>query len=157
MSLGKVLVPLDGSDQDSILLTTAIRAAKLFDAHVAVLFAHADPAEAMPIIGVPLTAEAMAAVIDGNRRIFRAKTKHIQDAIARACAAEGASMVTAPCRGKTVTISFREATGYPPKVIGAAASLTDLVVCGPTVGSPGAFETAIDLVLHERRPILLAA
>jgi nucleotide-binding universal stress UspA family protein len=157
MSLGKVLVPLDGSDQDSILLTTAIRAAKPFNAHVAVLFAHADPAEALPIIGVPLTAEAMSAVIDGNRRIFRAKAKRIHDTIARACAAEGARLVAAPCRDETVTLSFREAAGYPPTVIGMSAALTDLVVCGPAGSAPGAFETAIDIVLHERRPILLAA
>lgn len=157
MSLGKILVPLDGSDQDQILLTTAVRAAKPFNAHVAVLFAHADPAEAMPLVGVPFTAEAMAAVIDGNTRMFRAKAKRIHDTMARVGEAEGARVVAAPCRGDAVTISFREAVGYPPRVIGTAASLADLAVCGPTASSPKAFETVIDLILHERRPVLLAA
>lgn len=157
MSLGKILVPLDGSDQDEISLTTAIRAARPFNAHVSVLFAHPDPAEAMPIIGVPLSAEAMSAVIDGNARIFRAKAKRIHDTMARVGAAERAHLVETPCRENAVTVSYREATGYPPHVISSSAALSDLVVCAPAEGAPQVFETAIDLILQSRRPVLLAS
>lgn len=157
MSLGKILVLLDGSDQDEVSLTTALRAAKPFHAHVVALFAHPDPAEAMPIVGVPLNADAMSAVIDGNTRIYRAKAKRIHDAMARVGAAEGARLVDAPCRQNIVTLSYREATGYPPHVVSSAAALVDLVVCGPAKKSPQIFETSIDLILQQRRPVLLAS
>ena len=157
MSFAKILAPVDGSDRDACALTTAVRAAKPFNAHVVALFAHPDPAEALPIIGVPLTAEAMGAVIDGNTRVFRDKAKRIHDTIAQVVVAEGAHPTAAPRRDETVTISFREAIGYPPEVIGEAAMLADLTVCGPTKESPQAFETAIDLVLAHHRPILLAS
>jgi len=157
MSLGKILVPLDGSDHDEASLITAIRAARPFNAHVAVLFAHPDPAEAMPIVGVPLSGEAMSAVIDGNMRIFRTKAKRIHDMMARAGVAEGAHLADAPCHGDVVTISYREAVGYPPQVISSRAALADLVVCTPAEASSQAFETSIDLILQARRPVLLAS
>jgi nucleotide-binding universal stress UspA family protein len=157
MSLGKILVPLDGSDQDEISLTAAIRVAKPFHAHVVVLFAHPDPAEAMPIIGVPLNGAAMSAIIGGNTRIFRAKAKRIHDTMARVGAAEGARLVDAPSRQSVVTLSYREAAGYPPQVISSSAALADLVVCAPAEKSPQIFETSIDLILQERRPVLLAS
>jgi nucleotide-binding universal stress UspA family protein len=157
MSLGKILVPIDGSAQDEISLTTAVRAAKPFNAHVVAFFAYPDPAEAMPIIGVPLNAEAMSAVIDGNTRIFRTKAKRIHDAMARVSAAEGARLVDSPCRQNTVTLSYREAIGYPPHVVSSAAALADLVVCAPAEKSPQIFETSLDLILQQHRPILLAS
>lgn len=157
MSFAKILVPVDGSDRDACTLTTAVRAAKPFNAHVVALFAHPDPAEALPIIGVPLTAEAMGAVIDGNTRIFRDKEKRIHDSIARIVVTEGIHPTAAPLRDEAVTISFHEAIGYPPDVISEAAMLADLTVCGPAQGSPDVFETAIDLVLAHHRPILLAS
>lgn len=156
MSFAKILVPAEGSDRDACALTTAIRAAKPFNAHVVALYAHPDPAEALPIIGVPLTAEAMSAVIDGNTKVFRTAAKRIQDTIAQTCKAEGARAAAAPIREDAVTISFREVIGYPPRAIQAAAALSDLAVCAPCAGSPGGFETAIDLILTERRPVLLA-
>lgn len=157
MSLAKILVPVDGSDQDACALTTAVRAAKPFNAHVVALLAHADPAEAVPIMGVPLSGEAMGAIINGNTRIFRAAAKRIHDTVAQICKTEGARVVDAPLRQDAVTVSFREAVGYPPRVIQAAAALSDLVVCAPCAGSPKGFETAVDLILAERRPVLLAA
>ena len=157
MFLAKLLVVVDGSDRDACALTTAVRAAKPFNAHVMALFAHADPAEAMPLIGVPLSAEAMSAIVGGNMKIFRTATKRIQDTIAQVCRAEGAHAVSSPTREGTVTVSFREFVGYPPHVIGTAASLSDLTVMAPCAGSPKAFETALDLTLAERRPVLLAA
>lgn len=157
MSLGKILVPLDGTDRDEVSLTTALRAAKPFNAHVVVLFAHPDPAEAMPIVGVPLNADAMSAVIDGNKRTFRATAKRIHDTMARVGAVEGARLVETPCRQSVVTLSYREVAGYPPQVISSSAALADLVVCAPAEKSPRSFETSIDLILQQRRPILLAS
>lgn len=157
MSLAKILVAVDGSDRDACALSTAIRAAKPFNAHVVALFAHPDPAEALPIIGVPLSAEAMGAIIDGNTKIFQIAVQRIHETIAQTCKAEGASAVATPQRGDTVTISFRETIGYPPNVIKSAAALSDLSVYAPCAGSPKSFETLIDLLLTERRPVLLAA
>lgn len=157
MSLAKILVAVDGSDRDTCALTTAVRAAKPFGAHVVALFAHPDPAEAMPLIGVPLSAEAMGAIVGGNTKIFRTAAKRIHDAIAQICKAEDARAVAAPLREDSVTVSFREAVGYPPRVIGKAASFSDLTVMASCAGSPRSFETAIELTLSERRPVLLAA
>jgi len=155
VSIGKVLVILDGSDRDACALTTAIRAAKPFNAHVMGLFAHADPA--LPVLRVPLPPDVMGAVIDGNAKAFRVTAKRIHDTMAQVCHAEGARLVAEPCRGETVTVSFREAIGNPPHVVETAALLSDLAVCAPCAGSPQEFEIALDLVLAARRPVLLAA
>ena len=157
MSLAKILVAVDGSERDACALTTAVRAANLFNAHVAALFAHPDPAEVLPLIGVPLSAEAMGAIVGGNTKIFRTAAEHIRETIARACRAEGARAVSTPVRRDAVTVSFRESIGHPPHIIGVAASLSDLAVIAPCEGSPKAFETALDLTLAQRRPVLLAA
>ncbi|HSM96894.1 MAG TPA: universal stress protein [Rhizomicrobium sp.] len=157
MSLAKILIAVDGSERDACALMTAVRAAKLFNAHVAALFAHPDPAEVLPLIGVPLSAEAMGAIVGGNIKIFRAAADKIRETIAQVCRAEGARAVSTPVRKDAVTISFREAIGHPPHVIGAAASLSDLAVMAPCAESPKAFETALDLTLAQRRPVLLAA
>jgi len=157
MSLGRILVPLDGSERDQISLLTAVRAAKPFKAHVAVVFAHPDPAELWPVVGVPLSAEAMSAVIDGNLQIFHEQSAHIRSTMENIAAMEGARIVDGPCRGNTATLSYREMIGYPPETIGNAARLADLTVCGPAEGSPRLFETAIDIVLQNRRPVLMAS
>ena len=156
MPLAKTLVTLDGSDRDACALTTAIRAAKPFNGHVAALFAHLDPAD-VPIAGVPLPPDVMGDIIEGNTRLIRGTTKRIHNTIAAICATEGARAVPAPCRGETVTVSFHEAIGYPPTLTEAAALLSDLIVCMPCAGSSREFEIAVDLVLTARRPVLLAA
>ena len=157
MPLAKILVSLDGSDRDTCALTTAVRAAKPFAAHVAALFAHADAAEGLPSFGMPLPPDVMGALIDGNIKLSQAVAKQMQETIARVCKDEGARAVSVPCRDERVTISFHEAIGYPPRQIEKEALLSDLAVCAPWAGLSGEFEIAIDLILHGRRPVLLAA
>ena len=157
MSLGKILVALNGATQDEVLLTTAVRAAKLFNAHVAVAFAHENPGEAASSMGVPLSAEAMSAIFDANVQIFRAMAERIRNTMTRVAASEGAIVVETPHRAAKVTLSFHESIGYPPEVIGNLAGLADLTVCGPARNSTTAFETDIDLILQHRRPVLVTS
>lgn len=154
MSLRKILVPLDGSTQDEPSLITAVRAAKPFNAHLAIVFAHRNPQE-VASLGVPLSPEAMSAIFSANIQIFRAKAERIRGTMARVAASEGAIVIDAPCRAAKVTLSFQEAIGYPPEVIGTNAALADLVVCGPAQHSAKTFETDIDLILQSRRPLLI--
>ncbi|HWA30154.1 MAG TPA: universal stress protein [Rhizomicrobium sp.] len=154
MTVGKILAPVDGSERDHAVLSIAIRVAKLFDAHVVALFAHSDPIQSIP--SVPLTAEAMRAVVDGQMEQQRLARNRARDALRKACGSEDIRIVPAPCRAGAATASLREAVGYPPKTIAAAASLSDFTVLPPCGNAPGTFEIAIDAILVQRRPLLLA-
>jgi len=156
VTIGKILAPVDGSYGDKASIENAVRIARIFHAHVAVLFAHLDPAEAVPAIGIQLGADVFRASVDANMKIDSEAWSRISCAMDAACHSLGATVVKSPERCAGVTISADEAIGFTPHVIRRAAILSDLVVFRPCKDSPQTFEAAVDVVLQSRRPVLLA-
>jgi len=158
VSIAKILVPVDGTPRDREALDAAIAAAKPFCAHIEALFAHPNPAEQMPVLGVPFTPDVMGALVDANTALFTAARERAHAAVAEACRVSGIALLDKQVRQDSkVTCTFRAVMGDPPKALAKAASLTDLVVLHPCAGSPAAFEAAIDVVLESHRPLLVAA
>jgi nucleotide-binding universal stress UspA family protein len=159
MSIAKILVPVDGGDKDLPAITAALQAARLFNSHVRVLAVHPEPANAIPNVGVPLTAEAMRAVIDGQVGHAAAINRRVRDALSTACTAEGARLIADAERGADATASFRHTVGDFESVVARAASLSDLVVFGPRRrGADDSALTASFLRVLERvhTPVLIA-
>ena len=151
-------MPVDGTPRDREALDAAIAAAKPFSAHVEALFVQINPAEQMPILGVPFTPDVMGAMVDANTQLFNAARDRALTAVTEACRTWGAELVEKPGEhAGELTCSFRAVMGHPPKILAKAASLSDLVVLHPCAGSPAAFETALDVVLEGHRPLLVAA
>lgn len=156
MSIAKILVPLDGTAQDTIAATIAIRAAKPFNAHVSTVFVRSDPVEALPFVGVPLTGEAMQAIIDGQAEFATTSAKTARATLLRVCDSEGVEFVDVPEWRDAVTCSFRERAGHSAKVVAESASLSDLVVLAQPARSPQSYETILDVLLKAQRPVLHA-
>jgi nucleotide-binding universal stress UspA family protein len=155
MSIARILAPLNGTSQDAIAVASAIRAARPFNAHVSAVFAHPDPAEAIPFVGMPLTGDAVLAIIDGQTKLAMAAARSARATLLAVCKDEAAEFQSVPERRGTVTCSFRELVGRPAKVIAEAASLCDLAVS--CRHSPGALETILDVLLQAQRPVLLCS
>jgi nucleotide-binding universal stress UspA family protein len=156
VSIASILLPLNGLAEDSIAAITALRAAKPFNAHVTGMFVHPDPAEAVPLLGMPLTGESLQIIVDTQTQLSLAASKAARRTLLAACRREDIAFVEAPGRHDATTCSFQERQGHPAKIIAEAASLADLTVLCPRAGIPESYETILDVLLKARRPVLAA-
>ena len=158
MTIAKILVAASGTPRDEIAIAAALQAAKLFHAHVLVQFAHPDPAEAIPLVGVPLSGEAMQAIIDGQTKFAQAAAARVRDTMTNACRREGIDVLKSPEYRSAASCSFRQLWGDAERAICDAAKLSDLVVFGPVRwrDSPEINEAFLDVLRSVRRPVLVA-
>jgi len=153
MTIAKILVPVDGSPCDEVALIGAIRTATPFCAHVSAVYAHLDPGKIAPP-AVPLSAEAMTAILEGNAKVYRDSARQIREMIARISLSE--DVVAEEDRSSDrVTISFLEALGYPPELLGAMASLSDLLVSAACTQPAHRFDIAAAALLKGKCPVLI--
>jgi nucleotide-binding universal stress UspA family protein len=158
VTIAKILVAASGTPRDEIAIAAALQAAKLFNAHVLVQFAHPDPAEAIPLVGVPLSGEAMQAIIDGQTKFAQAAAARVRDTMTSACRREGIDILKSPEYRSSASCSFRQLWGDAERTICDAAKLSDLVVFGPVRwrDSPEINEAFLDVLRSVRRPVLVA-
>lgn len=158
MTIAKILVPVCGEDSDAAALRTAVAAARPFASHVALFAIQQDPALAVPLVGVPLTPDAIAAIIDGQTRHADAAATRARATMRAVCADAGIAIVRKPERAGAPTCSFRQDWGDVASGIAAEAALSDLVVLGPICWSAReAFNAAfLDVLREVRRPLLVA-
>lgn len=158
MSVAKIIAPITGEKRDTVVLATALAAAKLFNAHVIALFIHPDPWMVVPYSGVPLSASLTQSLIDEAAAIAEQAGKRARSTLHRQAESAGAKVLAKPARMTELSCSFREAHGYLPHLVADAAQLADLVVFGPlslldgdTIN--GAF---LDTLTKTDRPVLIA-
>src|SRR6185437_12458126 len=96
-SIAKILVPLTGAERDRAALSTAIDAARLFNAHVEAVFAHPDPQAAIPQVGVPFSLDVVEAIIGGQEKYAKAAEAAARGMLAKLCDEMGVGIVDAPC------------------------------------------------------------
>ena len=156
MSIAKILVPVNGAGRDAIAIAAALEAAKPFNAHVRLLAVHPEPALSIPNVGVPLTAEALQAIVDGQIRYAEAANTRVRGTLTDACSRHGATIAEA--RGNGVTCSFRHKWGDFVRVVVKAAALSDLVVLGPIHWSeaPELNDAFLEILRKVQRPVLVA-
>ncbi len=158
MPIAKILVPVCGHASDAAAIATAFAAAKPFGAHVALLSVHEDPALAVPLVGVPLAAETIEAIMDGQTRAANAAADRSRGTMIALCESLDVANVAAPRFGEGASCSFVQDWGDVAVTIGNRAALSDLVVLGP-IGwdNHPAFNTAfLDVLRDVRRPLLVA-
>ena len=158
VAIAKILVPATGTPRDDVAIAAAVQAAKLFNSHVLVQFVHPDPAEAIPLVGVPLSGEAMQAIIDGQTKFAQAAASRARESMTAVCQREGVEIIKAPECRPAATCSFRQIWGNADRLICDAAKLSDLVVFGPVRwrDSPEINEAFLDVLRSVRRPVLVA-
>ena len=67
MAYRKLLVPLNGTDRDSQVLTAAFDIAKPAQAHVMGIYVRPDPAEVLPYLGEGISASVLQEIMDAAR------------------------------------------------------------------------------------------
>ncbi len=158
MSIAKLLVPVTGSKRDETAIRTAFAAARPFNAHVQVLFVHADPRDTIPYLGAPMSPQLLQDLIDGAAEIAKAASKSARGALAVAAEDARVRIIAAPEKSDGVTASYSEMTGYLPNVLADAVLLSDLVVFAP-VGhgdNPEVHEGLVRMLTKSAKPILLS-
>jgi len=157
MSIAKILVPVNGSQHDQVALATALSVAKPFNAHVQLVAVHSDPSSAIANVGVPLTTEAMQAIVDGQVRYAQAIDARIRELMTSICAEQSAAVVIKPQRVNGVSASFRHLRGDFERVVAKSASLSDLVVFSPVYQQQGADLSGafLRILRSARRPVLV--
>jgi len=130
MAYAKILVPLTGSPDDALALTTALAAGAPFKAHVEGFFVHPDPREVTAYVysGVPVSPTLVQSIIDGQVKLANDAQAAARSALTATAKDAGATIVGAPVKGEGLTCSFRSRYGFIPHLIAEAARLSDLVV-----------------------------
>lgn len=130
MTIAKILVPVNGSKHDELAIEAAIEFAKPFNSHVKVVYVYPDPAQAVPLVGAPLSGEVVTAIMEGQVRTADRAAKYALETLSNVCRRQHIAIVAEPKRQATVTCSFHQIMGNFEHLIGQAASLSDLVVFG---------------------------
>lgn len=158
MTIAKILVPVSGGDGDEAAIATAVCAAQTLCAHVAVLCVHEDPARAVPLVGVPLSAETVGAIVDGQTLHAAAAAAHARQALEAVCARASIPIAAAPERFERASCSFGQCLGEIAAGIARAAALSDLVVLNPIAwrSTPQFNAAFLDVLREVRRPVLVA-
>lgn len=158
MSIAKIIAPVTGSKRDSVVLGTALAAAKPFGAHVIALFVRPDPWMIVPYSGVPLSASLTQGLIDEATAIADQASKRARLTLHREAENAGARVLATPERLPELSCSFREARGSLPHIVAEAARLSDLVVFGPQsdTGGDGINEAFVETLTRIDRPVLIS-
>jgi nucleotide-binding universal stress UspA family protein len=158
MSIAKIIAPVTGSKRDSIVLGTALAAAKPFNAHVIALFVRPDPWMVVPYSGVPLSASLTQGLIDEANAIADQASKRARLTLYREAENAGARVLATPERVSELSCSFREAHGSLPHLVAEAARLSDLVVFGPQseIDGDGINDAFLETLTKTDRPVLIA-
>jgi len=158
MTIGKILVPLSGTDRDEIAVALAIEAAAPFNSHIAGLFVRPDPTLSIPLAGAPMSGDAVASIVDGQTRYEDEKSARARATLAALCAREGVTFTETPKRGAMPTYSFRDVQGNAERIVVHEAALSDLVAFGP-IRWAESIETGrefLDVLRSAQRPVLVA-
>jgi len=158
MSIAKIIAPITGSKRDSIVLATALAAAKPFNAHVIALFVRPDPWMVVPYSGVPLSASLTQNLIDEAAAIADQASKRARLTLHREAENAGARVLAMPERLAELSCSYREAHGSLPHLVAEAARLADLVVFGPQskTNGDGINDAFLETLTKTDRPVLIA-
>ncbi len=158
MRFAKFLVPVTGSPRDAIALKTAFEAARVFHAHVEVLFSHPDPSEAIPYVETPLPPNIVQDLFDQMRKASAVASKAARATLATTAEAAKVRIVGSPEKSDAVTASYVETEGRLEWSIEDAALLSDVIVFPPAAESEreDVHDAFINALTDTGRPVLLS-
>lgn len=157
MPIKKILVPIQGSDQDKASLGTALAVTKQFGAQLVGLFVRPDPSEALPYLGDGVSGqvieELLQAAKEGADAAAARARKNLDDA-----AASASVPVVAKGTVDLPSARFADITGRRDLVVAEESQLSDLIVFGdgePDDGAVGG-DSLEAAMMSAGRPVLIA-
>jgi len=160
MSIGKIIVPVTGTDRDGAALAAAFSVAKPFNAHVVAMIVHPDPRLSIPFMGAPLSPQVVQNLVDAAAEMNVVATRTVRATLAAAARTAGVRIVDQPQKADAaVTCSFAEMEGSFAGSVARAARLSDLVVFGPitTADGPDVNECFVEILTKTDKPVLLSS
>ncbi|MEQ8966216.1 MAG: universal stress protein [Azospirillaceae bacterium] len=158
MTIRTVLTPVSGLDQDNATLATAFSVARLFDAHVEVLFAATPAAESVPMVGEGVSSTVIEQLMTAAEREIDRRREAAHHAYATVRAEAGLSEHDTPPGDGSTSAAWREHAGREDEVVTREGRLADLVVIG-RAGDSESIQPMLTLeaaLMNGASPLLLA-
>ena len=159
MTIKKILAPVSGGRHDSTILALAFKVASQFDAHVEVLFARMEPAEAVPMVGEGVSGTIIEQLMDAAAREWSQREAEARRTFETAVAASGLAVQESPPGPGGPSTFWHSRMGREDWVVPRLCPLSDLVVLGLGAGDAdelldtSTFEASL---INGGRPVLLA-
>ncbi len=153
-----ILAPVSAPEIGPAILTTALRLAEAFDAHIDVLHVRPDPRGLIPYTGEGMDGSMIEEIMDVTEREGGEREVRSREMFDSFAAESGIRLAAEPEGGGGVSMSWTAAVGREDEVVATRGRTYDIVVVGRSVKdaplpSPITLEAAL---LDTGRPILVA-
>ncbi len=157
MPIRKLLLPLTGTAAGEAALATALRTARIWDAHLAALHVRVDSRDVAPLAGEGLSGAMIEEMMSATEKESTGRSNAVRAMFNRFVEQHGVT-VAAPTCGEGATASFESATGREEDLVAQLARLADLtIVPHPETGDDVSSSDALHAVLFDSgRPVLIA-
>lgn len=156
MPIRKILVPVQGTDTDKLVLGTALAIAKTFNGQAHAVFVRPDPSEALPYLGDGVSGQVIEDLLQAAKEGSDAAAAKALKNVEAGAKAAGVPIVSDA--SALPSARFVEITGRQDLVVSEESRLSDLVVFAGADANEGiaggeALEAAL---LSADRPVLIA-
>ncbi len=157
MPIRKLLLPLTSTAAGEAALTTALMAARTWDAHLTALHVQVDSRDVAPLAGEGLSGAMIEEMMSATEKEGSERSSAVRALFDRFVAQHGVT-VAEPHLGAGATANFNSATGREEDLVAQLARLADLtVVPHPEAGNDVSSSDALHAVLFDSgRPVLIA-
>lgn len=128
MRLGKLLIPLTGTDSDHRCLRTGLTIAKRYGAYAECLFVNRNPTDALPVAGEALSGQIATELVNAVAEANKRQSARARQAFLEAIKAAGVAERAVQAVGAQPGASFIETMGDPGELTAVAARLADMTV-----------------------------
>ena len=158
MAIRKLLLPLTGTAAGEAALSTALIAARIWNAHVTALHVRVDSRDIAPLAGEGLSGAMIEELMTATERESTDRAHAVRMMFENFVAKEGVQITDAR-RGMAIpSASFATVTGREEDLVAQQARLADLtIVPHPEAGEDVSSSDALHAVLFDSgRPVLIA-
>ncbi len=155
-----LLCPLSGHKSDEPTLSMALTVARLFDAHVDIVFAKPDVSQTIPMIGEGMSAGVIDQLMKAAQDDLANRQKSAEATYRAHVDALGMAEADTPPGPGTANAAWRVIPGREDSVVLNLGAVTDLIVLPSHVGEDVEVQPTVTLeaaLLQGCRPILVAA
>jgi nucleotide-binding universal stress UspA family protein len=156
MSIRKILIPFEGSEDEEFLLGIGFALGRIFNAHVEVLHVGVGVREAVSFVGDGMTAAMYEQIMAASAKENRERAERARSLAEKAFAGINAPRLEQPAAAPGFSAAIIERPGPMDARVASMGLLADLVVLAkPAAG--GSVSAALQAALRETgRPVLVA-
>jgi nucleotide-binding universal stress UspA family protein len=158
MAIRKLLLPLTGTTAGEAALSTALIAARIWNAHVTALHVRVDSRDIAPLAGEGLSGAMIEEMMTATERESTDRAHAVRAMFERFVAKEGVQLTDARRGMAIASASFATVVGREEDLVAQQARLADLcIVPHPEAGEDVSSSDALHAVLFDSgRPALIA-